>query len=581
MKYTADFETIVNKEFTRVWAWAVCPLNDVENIDIGNSIETFIEYFRNKKENSTIYFHNLEFDGEFILYYLLKNGFEHVEDRKQLDEGKFCTLISDKGFFYSIEVCLYKKSHKTYKLKFLDSLKVLPMSVEEIAKTFKLPISKLKIDYAEYREEGHELTEEEREYIKNDVKIVALAINELFKLDLTKMTTASNAMNEYKTIKGEKEFKKLFPTPLYDKDLRRAYKGGFTYLNDKFKGKEVGEGLVLDVNSLYPSVMYSKPMPYGEGVYFQGQYKEDKVFNLYIQNLRCRFELKEGYIPTIQIKNNLIFEPTEYLKSSGSEYVELSLSSVDLELFLEHYDVWEIEYIDGWKFRSTDLLFKEYIDKWIGVKIEATKTGNKGLRAIAKLMLNSLYGKFAMNPRVQSKIPYLEDDVVHYALGEVSERSPIYIPIGIFVTAWGRYVTITSAQKIVDRFIYADTDSLHIVGTDAPEGLEVSDTELGAWKIETHFRRARYVRQKSYVDEEYVSDETIEKVKRETPELRNIINEHYKTILKVTSAGMPKGCYKNVTFENYKAGTVYEGKLKKCHVKGGVVLLDTVHTLRE
>lgn len=52
-------------------------------------------------------------------------------------------------------------------------------------------------------------------------------------------------------------------------------------------------------------------------------------------------------------------------------------------------------------------IFKEYIDKWITVKNEATLSGNKGQRTLAKLMLNSLYGKFATSMDLQNKIPYL------------------------------------------------------------------------------------------------------------------------------------------------------------------------------
>ena len=49
-------------------------------------------------------------------------------------------------------------------------------------------------------------------------------------------------------------------------------------------------------------------------------------------------------------------------------------------------------------------LFKGYIDKWIEVKNEATRTGNKGMRQVAKILLNSLYGKFATGLIVQEKI---------------------------------------------------------------------------------------------------------------------------------------------------------------------------------
>lgn len=61
----------------------------------------------------------------------------------------------------------------------------------------------------------------------------------------------------------------------------------------------------------------------------------------------------------------------------------------------------------GWKFKSVKGLFTNYIDKWITKKIEATKEHNLGQRTLAKLMLNSLYGKFATSLEVQSKVPIL------------------------------------------------------------------------------------------------------------------------------------------------------------------------------
>lgn len=60
-KFTADFETVTwLKDETYVWAWATCEIGNEENIKIGNSIETFIEYCL--KQNATFYFHNLKFD---------------------------------------------------------------------------------------------------------------------------------------------------------------------------------------------------------------------------------------------------------------------------------------------------------------------------------------------------------------------------------------------------------------------------------------------------------------------------------------------------------------------------------------
>ena len=552
--FTADFETTTDSTDCRVWACGICEIGNPDNFTYMNDIDGFIEWSR-KQRNVTTYFHNLKFDGEFILCWLFENGFKFVAERRDLEKNTFTTLISDKGQFYSMEICFDRKGKEKDCLTIYDSLKILPFSVADIAKGFNLPISKLEIDYNETRKKGHILTKEEVDYLRNDVEIMARALHILFEQGLTKMTQGSNALFDYKRTVGTKNFNKWFPIPDYDSDIRQSYKGGFTYLNPKYKEIDLQDGIVLDVNSLYPSVMYYKQLPYGEGIFFKGKYEPDKIYNLHVQMFTCQFELKPGYIPTIQLKNNLAFVPTQYLESSDGEDVTLCLTNVDLELFFEHYNVYNIEYHSGWKFKSTVGLFKEYIDKWNTVKIESSLNGNKAMRTLAKLMLNALYGKFALNPNVQSKIPWYDNGVVKYKLGEKETRDPIYIPVGTFITAWARYETISSAQKVYDRFVYADTDSLHLIGTEIPVMLEVDPVKLGAWKHESTFTRARFIRQKSYIEE--IGGE-----------------------LNITCAGMPERCYPYVTWDNFHTGSSYDGKLGMTHVNGGIVLKDIPFSIK-
>lgn len=539
----------------------------------GEDIDSFINYCSLINESSSFYFHNLKFDGEFIIHYLLTHGFVHVNEKK-LGVNQFSTIISDLNVFYCIKV----KFKEEVIISFFDSLKLLNFSVEEVARAFNLSIKKLEIDYKAKREKGHKITDEEKEYLKHDVMIMSLALEKMFEMKITRMTIASNAMNFFKDTISKKRFEEWFKPPLYDKDLRQAYKGGFTYLNEIYRGKEVKEGIVLDVNSLYPSVMYYSPMPYGEGIYFDGKYVSDKLYNLYIQNITCQFRIKKDMIPTIQIKNNLSFVPTEYLSSSNGESINLTLTNVDLKLFLEHYDIYDVSYNWGWKYKSSTKIFKSYIDYWNELKVKATKEGNKPLRTIAKLMLNSLYGKFAASPEGRSKIPYLDNNIVKYKLSELEERTAYYLPISIFITSWARDKTIRSAQAVYHRFIYADTDSLHLEGTDIPENLLISDTELGKWKIESTFKRGKYLRQKCYIEDVVTPVDEIEKFKKENPECLHLVSKD--SIINIVCAGMPKGCYKNVTWENFDYGSVFDGKLGVKHTDGGIVLVDTTFTIK-
>ena len=510
-----------------------------------------------------------KFDGEFIIYWLLKNGFTHIEKKKDIKDNTFTTLISNMGQFYNI-VVYFKKCNKSYhKVTFIDSLKIIPFSVDETAKAFKLPISKLSIDYNVPREKNHILTEDERNYIKNDVLIMSMALNVIFNEGLTKMTRASNALNDYKEIVGKSRFEHCFPVldKELDDNLRKSYKGGFTYLNPIYIEKDVKNVVNLDVNSLYPYCMYSKPLPFDYPKYFKGKYENDKIYNLYIQRITCSFKIKKNKIPTIQIKNSMSFIGNEYLESSDNENVCLTLTSVDLKLFLENYKTYNLEYLDGWKFKSIQGMFSDYINKWIEKKNMATIIKNGGQRTLAKLMLNSLYGKFATSLEVQSKIPYLEDEIVHYTLSKKQEKDGLYLPVASFITAYAREITIRTSQAIkeysinkygIDMYIYSDTDSIKTLLPieELKQFCNIDDVELGAWKNEGIATKGRWVRQKCYLEE--------------------IDGE-----IHITCAGMPKSCYSQVEWNKFKVGLSVGGKLTFKHVKGGVKLVETEFTIKD
>ena len=453
-KFTADFETTTLIDDCRVWAYALCEIGNVNNFIYGNNIEDFIKFCSNPKENYQLYFHNLKFDGEYIFNYLLNNGFEVIKDKKERRDKTFTTLISDMGQFYSIEIFFHVTKKHTNKVTIYDSMKILNFSVEKIAKDFRLPISKLTLDYNAKREIGHVLTKHEIDYIRNDVEIMARSLEFMFNEKLLKMTIGSDALTNYKEM--NKNFNRYFPVLefLIDSDIRKSYKGGFTFLNDCYKGKTTGEGLVLDVNSLYPSVMKNEILPFGDPLFFEGKYIDDNLYKLYIQCLSCSFELKPGMIPTLQIKNNPAFVPNEYVKSSGGDIVTIVLTNIDLELFFKHYDVDVKKWNGGWKFKGLKGLFTNYINFWTERKINAKKENNNVLYVISKLMLNSLYGKFGLNPKVQGKYPYLDEEgVIKYKLYPQEIRDSIYLPVATFVTSYARRKTILTSQAIKDYSI--------------------------------------------------------------------------------------------------------------------------------
>ena len=596
IKYTADFETTTDENDCRIWAYALCNIDDPEEFHYGTTFEEFMEFCSHPKQNYTLYVHNLKFDGSFVISWLLHSGFDYISDRKERRDHTFTTLITDMGQFYAIEIYFEVKGHHTNKVKILDSLKIFPnFSVERVAEGFALPIRKLEIDYKMKRPIGWKLTEQEIAYIRNDVEIMARALKIMFDEGLNKMTIAGDAFASYKEFVPK--FRKRFPVlpKAVDADIRLSYRGGFTYVNEIYKEKPVGRGICIDKNSMYPSKMVQQPLPYGKPEFFEGEYQYDEEMPLFIQSLSCKFELKEGKIPNIQLKNNLSFMPNEYLSSSNDEIITVSLCSPDYQLFRENYDISEITYHGGWKFKQCQGMFDDYINYWMDQKIKAGKEGNQPMRQIAKLMLNSLYGRFGLSINARQKFPYLDEKgIVRFGLLPEEEREPVYIPVACFITSYGRVDTIRTSQKIrdyslakygKDAYLYSDTDSIHCTLTD--EDLEalkddifIDDYALGAWAKESDFDRALFIRQKCYVEEENGK-------------------------LNVTVAGLPKYLTPLITFDNFKRGFSTEGltlnqmidlasengateeEIKKLHpkltykyVKGGVILADTDFTIK-
>lgn len=575
IRYTADFETTTDPETAHVWSWESCVVGDPDNFCRGIDIESFIEYC--SLEDRVIYFHNLKFDSSYILSYLLTHGYSW-SNKRALNKHEFSTLISNMGQFYSVTVCFGDTTTTFY-----DSLKLIRLSVEQIAKAYGLTYRKLEIDYDKPRPEGYIPTDEEWEYQHADVAIMSQALHILFTEGLTKITQGSNALWDYKEIIGKKNFKRWFPVlpPEIDAFCRKSYKGGATQVHKIFANQEIGCGITLDVNSMYPWAMYEMFLPFGEPIYYTGRYRQDKLYPLYIQKLSCSFELKEGYIPTIQLKHSGLFRGTDFLESSDGNIVELTLTSVDLKLFLDHYNVYNVSWISGYKFMQSKNMFREYIDKWYAIKAQATKDGNKGLRQIAKDMMNSLSGKFGLRPEVQEKIPYY-DEKLRFKVGEVEQRDSIYVPVVSFITSYGRDKALRSAQKNYDRFIYMDTDSLHLVGTELPDNLDIDSTKLGWWDLEKTWVRGYFIRAKTYIEEESVSRETMESMvqeeKAEPWQFYEVDGD--LRVLNITCAGMPKNCYRHVTYENFRPTKWFDGKLMPVMSKNGIILVKKVFTIQ-
>ena len=552
-KYVADFETLTltDEEIkqgknTYVWAWAITDTDNVDNVFYGTDIKSFIKHLAKLNSGSYVYFHNLKFDGNFIINYLLQNNFVEVPKQKFMPEYSFTALVSELGTWYNIIIKFKKTTIKIY-----DSYKKLPFSVDKLAKDLGYEEGKGKIDYHEYRAEGGKLSNEDKDYIRRDVQIVAKALKDVcFSKGLYGMTIGSDCMNMYKETCPK--FNELFvelPKNI-DEFCREAYKGGYCYVNPKYQEKlHKISGSTYDYNSMYPSVMVSPyKYPYGEPVYYSGMYEKIPFYPLFIQHFKAAFILKEGYVPTVQIKNNICYRDTEYL-NEVLEPVELYMTNIDFDIFVEHYDVVYFEPIDGYAFRACAGMFDKYINYWYKFKEEATLKGDKVERLLAKLALNNLGGKFGTNTNATKQSFRVENDVLRHSY-ITEEKKSVYVPVAAFMTSYARQELFKAIQANYDVFCYCDTDSVHILAEEA-KGLKVHDSALGHWKKESTWTAAKFLRQKTYAE---------------------FINGKWE----IKGCGMNDEVKANVKdINDFKINAEFSGKKITKHVKGGIVIRET------
>lgn len=636
-----DFETTVyeGQKSTEVWASAVVEFY-TEDVKILHSIDETFEYLDSFDEDITIYYHNLKFDGSFWLsYFLTVCEFEQaITDNKDWLEDKNMRqnsvkyMISNMGQWYSITV-----RTKHHIIRILDSLKLLPFSVSRIGKSFKTKHQKLDMEYKGFRYAGCEITQEEQEYIANDVLVVKEALELMYEENHNKLTIGACCLTEYKNIVGREEYKHRYPQ-LYDIPLdeetygyktagdyiRKSYRGGWCYVARGKEHKVYNKGVTVDVNSLYPSVMSSESgnyYPYGKPRFWKGdklpEYLKSGQFYYFIR-IETRFKIREGYLPFIQIKGNWLYNPTECLETTDiydpktgeyySSYIDkdgvekeakviLTLTCTDYELLQEHYELYDTKILDGCFFSRAIGMFDEYIDKY--KKKKQTSTG--AMRELAKLFLNNLYGKMASSQNSSFKLAYIkEDGSLGFLPVEKNDKEAGYIAIGSAITSYAKNFTIRAAQKNYHGknergFIYADTDSIHCdLEEDELQGVRLHDTDFCAWKVESHWDKGWYARQKTYI-EHIVSAETPEWLVKCAG-----MTDRCKSLFIASMEGATEQEWKEQngelwdTFNNeekdfiltkrditdFNVGLRVPSKLMPKRIKGGTLLVDTYFEMR-
>lgn len=553
--YCADFETTSETQYkrdgeTRVYLWKMLGV-DSQFDRTGTCIDTFIDTLH-ELSDCTIYFHNLSFDGEFILWYLLKHGYTYEDELT--NNNSFNSIIDETGSIYMVTMMI-----DSHKIQLRCSYKLFPKSIKDIGEMVGIEKLNETHNYDELKDYKsiEDIPQEEIDYITNDVRIMVELIRYLKEKGVKGITMSSSAYKNWlkdKYMLCKNEMKKNTNEEVVE-IVRKSYRGGITKVNPKYAGIEFNDVISFDVNSLYPSVMYENPMPVGDG----------KIYNTIEEGRRDRRSLFivcvfVQYAKVREGRHAFIGNQSGFSYARKYSYDEV-LENKMLYLWLDEFRLFELVYEGqyviqkcvGWK--KANYVFKDYIDRWYEVKRNAK---NETERSLAKLMLNSLYGKFGMNDNRVTKIPCaVGDNCIVYKTID-NNTTYYYKEVASYITSKARCKLASFMNRCGDNFLYCDTDSVYYIGHDIPDIFKdvVDSKKLGYWKYEGHYTRFKALKAKCYLKQ--LDDGTIE---------RRI-------------AGCPKECAELITFDNFQSGLkLTNAKRCKKKVEGGIIISTTDFTI--
>ena len=482
-----------------------------DNTHIFYSFKEFFNIIKTFPDKTILFAHNGgKFDYKFIL--------SEAEDAN-IDIIK---MINING---SINFTLSFSSKNNIILR--DSYLLLPLSLDKLGKAFNTTHKKLPFDMDFWVGSGYPCSLELIEYCKIDCftlfDCLITFANELGidKFDFTIAGTAFNILLDTEIgINKVRNYTKNFLTKSEEEFIRTAYMGGRTEVFE-----QVGNGLFhYDVNSMYPYVMANNYYPTGQHYFVTGHdeiIKELTSGNLGVVKCIVSLDL-DMHIPFLGIKrdNKLLFPIGSWTASYTSHEI--------LEAQKRGY---QFLFIEGIFYESKRILFKSFVNKYYQMRLD-----NKGTAkdAIAKLILNSAYGKFAQR-REYSKLvhfneiynqkdfhdyqrvgetDYYETTVTNYCNREIN---PIY---AVFVTAYARTHLYNLFEDVLSKdgvVYYCDTDSVFCnVDLETQSG-------LGGLKLERQIDKGLFIAPKLYKIDDIIKAKGI----RQTDEL------DLETLLKV------------------------------------------------
>lgn len=479
-----------------------------------------------------------------------------------------------------------------YKISFHDSLQKLPVSLSSLQESFGLEIKKGRFPFAfvdsintnlnfigpvpamsfypaatfkdledynkfiaaNYPDNIFNLREEAIKYCLLDCQLLLKIMNQFtflmfegLSVDISTTSTLPGISFKLFRKKYFNKAKNLIPKfKLKDfLNLSKAFLGGATDLyiptnldlssiksNAALTLEEVNSLTIIeklylyDFNSLFPYILMALAMPCGKVKEFIGNIRlsEPEAVGFFYVNVEAPLDLKNPILQVKQLIDGKLMTISPVGKFSGWFFSKELDNAIKLG--------YKITILKGYKFDKNEILFKDFIEVLYDMRLRFKK--GEAMNLVAKLLMNSLYGRFAMNPvfpkvQIMSQAEFEEFmtksneaekvqsfqvfDNGHVAVtflpdtdkmlnNNIPMRADVSIGISAATTAYSRILMSLFKNKDGIKIYYSDTDS--IVTNLPPDKLlelfpGIIGPEIGQLKLEQEIEKAVFLSPKCYL----------------------------------------------------------------------------------
>lgn len=366
---------------------------------------------------------------------------------------------------------------------FIDTSKFFQTSLKNVGKIFN--VQKLDFDTSLLKNQtwttlSNEIKQIVKKYCIRDAKITAIAgfylvqMTQKLRTSFKSFTAASMSLRLFRL---EALTEPINPRPMEINDIERlAYYGGRTEVFDYRKHNEV---FYDDINSSYPFSM-TQPLPRPDK-YERVREKYEDIEDYFGITL-AKIEAPKLHIPVLPYKLNgkLIFPTGKWI----GVYTHAELN------YAKQFG-YKIKAIESIIYPEKFTAFENFIKSYYEKKQKSTTEAEK---AFYKLVLNSLYGKFAEKryEKLLCRIETLDKETferykdrlfeengwVSLRGDRLSDPKHCFPVLSAYITSYSRIKLYEDRLKHSDKICYCDTDSVI-----SPDPIDINlGNEIGQWK---------------------------------------------------------------------------------------------------